>query len=191
MAPSGRCSVACAFFSPYCICKLHPSPDVWLLTLPCSIHRVTTTQCIYPLCPGADPGLFPAWDVPELCCCERSSVCLWWTHVGISVGSTWGWSCRSPLCCDTSSQTHVYPSLFTPPRPPGLGTSCLKYGRKGWEGSWTRTGASGNPREVTPTHFPSQVSLSLQCLPCPWFELICLGRPVAGTRKSPKFALGV
>ena len=113
MAPSGRCSVACAFFSPYCICKLHPSPDVWLLTLPCSIHRVTTTQCIYPLCPGADPGLFPAWDVPELCCCERSSVCLWWTHVGISVGSTWGWSCRSPLCCDTSSaqQQHSIKAL--------------------------------------------------------------------------------
>ena len=58
MAPPGRCSVACAFFSPYCVCKLHPSPGVWLLTLLRSIHRVTTTQCIYPLCPGRTLGCF-------------------------------------------------------------------------------------------------------------------------------------
>ena len=163
-----------------------------LFSGPYSIHCVTVTQCISPLCPRADPGLFPAWVVPELCCCEHSSMCPLWTHVGISVGSTWGWSFRSPLCCDSSSQAQVYPSLFTPLRPPELGISCLEYGSKCWgAGEQDQDGGLWEPQGGDPDSSHPRSPLSPQCPSCPWFELICFGETIARTWKSPKFAMGV
>lgn len=152
---------------------------------------MTTTQCIYPLCPGADPGLFPAWGVPELRCYERSSTCLWWIHMGISVGST-GAGAAGLLCVVTPVLRPKCIQVFSHlPGPLGWELPAWNVEGKAGRGAGPARGASGNPREVIPTRFTSQVPLSPQCLSCPWFELICLGRPIAGTRKSPKFALGV